>query len=167
MTRHPLMLSLSASLLLAFTSLAVAQTRPRPEVKGPMRTELIHLKYIGAHEVAAIFGGRVVDGRPNYMNMLNGLGGLNNMFRPYGSMSGGGYQTTTRSPFGGAMTSLPGTGTQWGTVGRVGANQGLGRGAAAGLLSQPGVFPGAMQDMGYSLLGWPQTDTVILFPKGQ
>jgi len=141
---------LSASLLFCFASLGSAQTRPRPKPSENVRTVLIPLKYLSVYDVVAIFGGTVVDGRNNFMGLARG--GLNSQFQPYGSVTRDGGQTTVNSPLGSSVLNLPSLGPN--------ANRGL-RGAA-GDLTRSGLFPGSLQDLGLSLLGWPQTNTVIL-----
>jgi hypothetical protein len=141
---------LCAALLFCFASLSTAQTRPRPAPSENVRTVLIPLKYISVYDVIALFGGTVVDGRNDFMGLARG--GLNNQFQPYGSVTRDGGQTTVSSPLGSSALNLPSLGPD--------ATRGL-RGTA-GALTRSGLFPGSLQDLGLSLLGWPQTNTVIL-----
>lgn len=159
---RPLALLASATLALGVTSLTLAQTRPRPTRSQRSSIRVIPLKHISVYDVIAIFGGTVMDGRRNFMNQA--VGGSNSRFRPYGSMSWGGYQGQGNSRLGSTVMQLPGQGTQWGAVTQVRANQGLGHATAGAALTQQGAFPGFLQDLGLSLLGWPQTNNVIVMP---
>jgi len=143
------------------TSFAVAQTGQQSKrSQQGKHFELIPLKYMSVYDVVALFGGRVVDGRRTFMGLTRG--GLNSQFRPYGWVTGGGYQSTLISPFGSAYLSFPRQGTQWGTLNYLRTRRGLGAAAGGAFLTQPGLFPDLMRDLGLSLLGWPPLNTVIL-----
>lgn len=142
-------------------SLASAQTRQssRPPQPGK-HFELIPLKYLSVYDVVALFGGKVVDGRRDFMGLTRG--GLNSHFRPYGWLTARGYQSTLLSPFGPTVLNLPRPGTRWGTLNDLRTRRGTGAAGGAAFLTQPGLFPGLLGDLGLSLLGWPPLNTVIL-----